>query len=116
MASYALSTNLYSFAQIRAEPPFFGWPEGTGKAEVIKQLSQGDLIIPKFAASAHYVGIEGDPEWQRRYCESIGADYEVLVEEYEAVISSGEGAVPFLLRVTGQLPADDRPAGAAWLR
>ncbi len=116
MAAYALSTNLYSFAQVKAEQPFFGWPEATGEADMIKQFKAGDLIVPKFAASAHYVGGEDDPEWQQRYCAAIGIDYESLVEEYEEIVASGEGAVPFLLKVSGPLPPDERQEGVPWIK
>jgi MoxR-like ATPase len=116
MAAFALSTNLYSFAQTRADPAFFGWPTATGEAEVIRQLGVGDMIIPKFAASAHYTADEGDVEWQQQYCAAIGVGYEAVVVEYEEVVAFGEGAVPFLLRVKGPLENDERPSGPPWVR
>src|SRR3954453_12558021 len=112
MSDYALSTNLYSFAQ--AQLGFFGWPINTGEAEMIKKLQPGDVIIPKFAQSPIWGGDEGGPEWQQKYCESIGANYEDVRSKYEEVIAGGQGAVPFLLRITEQRGDDDRPPGAPW--
>jgi hypothetical protein len=115
MAAFALSTNLYSFAQTRVDQPFFGWPTGTGEAEVIRQLARGDIIVPKFAASPLYS--EGDDfDAQKDYCERLGLDYDDMVAAYEETVQNGHNAVPFQLRVESQLEDDDRPSGAPWAR
>lgn len=116
MTEYALATNLYGYAQVAGG--FFGWPAGSGEAEVVRQLQPSDSIIPKFAAAgSQWVGSSPeDLDWQRKYCEAIGDDYDVVKAAYDAEIEGGENAVPFFLRVTGTMPDDDRPEGPAWVR
>ena len=109
MSDYALSTNLYTFAQ--ASEGFFGWPVNTGEAEMIKKLEPGDTIVAKFAQTPGWG--EDAPEGQRNYCEAIGVDYEQILSAYDQVVAGGAGAVPFMLRVTKQLPDDPRP-GSPW--
>jgi MoxR-like ATPase len=117
VAEYALSTNLYTYAQARVDPAFFGWPVGTGEAEVIQQLNLGDVLIPKFSASATWAGgDESELDWQKSYCTAIGLDYDEVRAAYEAEIAGGEGGVPFLLRVIAKLPNDERQDGAPWAR
>src|SRR6266516_2111420 len=117
MSEYALSTNLFSYAQARSNPAFFGWPLGTGEAEVIKQLNVGDYIIPKFSATPVYAGAdESELEWQREYCSAIDVDYQDTKAAYDAEVAGGEGGVRFLLRVTERLPDDTRQGGSPWAR
>ncbi len=116
MTEYALSTNLYTYAQVGKG--FFGWPLGSGEAEIIRQLKPGDLIIPKFAASAAGgVGDQGrDLDWQRKYCEAIDVNYDQVNEDYDAEVAGGDNGVPFLLRVVGDEVDDTRPEGDVWAR
>lgn len=106
MADYALSTSLYTYAQASLESPFFGWPLGTGEAELIQELGAGDMIVPKFAASAAWAGGEADDvAAQRSYCESLGIDYEKILSAYKADVADGLQGVPFLMKVLG--PTND---------
>ncbi len=115
MAEYVLSTNLYTYAQV--ERGFFGWPIGSGEAEVIRELSAGDLITPKFAASSAWGGSDGDElDWQKQYCAAIENDYDAVKARYDAEIAGGAGGVPFLMKVSGPLDDDTRPQGARWAR
>jgi len=114
MSEHALSTDLYTFAQV--SEGFFGWPVGTGEADMIRQLEPGDVIVPKFARSPAYSRDEIGPERQRGYCEAIGVDYDATREEYEEVVAGGDRAVPFLLRVVEHLEDDDRQPGQPWAR
>jgi len=117
MTEYALSTNLYTYAQVHAPGGgFFGWPAGSGEGESIRQLSAGDLIVPKFAAMAAWSETDNNLEWQRSYCAAIGVDYNKVRQEYEAEIDGGNSGVPFLLRVAGDLPDDERQGGEPWAR
>src|SRR5690349_10742670 len=112
MPEYALSTNLYTFAQV--ELGFFGWPIEQGEGELVRNLLPGDLIVPKFAQSGTYWSNEPTDSIQRRYCEGLGLDYAAISNQYDAAIAGGDGAVPYLLRVTG--PTTDRatPEGQIW--
>jgi len=115
MTEYVLATNLYGYAQVTQG--YFGWPQGQGEAELIRRLEPGDLIIPKFAASGSWTGTSDDGvEWQRKYCEAIGVDFEQAQKAYDAEVGGGDNAVTFILRVTGSLPDDDRPDGPPWVR
>ena len=97
MSDYALSTNLYTFAQ--SSEGFFAWPVNTGEAETINKLQPGDFLVPKFAQAPIHPGDEGGSDWQRQYCETIGVDYDSMLAEYEKVVAAGAGATPFVLRV-----------------
>lgn len=112
MAEYALSTNLYTFAQ--AEQGFFGWPADSGEAEVIRAMQPGDTIVPKFARVPTWDPTDEGLEAQRQYCAAIGADFDKMRELYEAETDVGSKGVPYLLRVKARLPDDDRSAGVPW--
>jgi energy-coupling factor transporter ATP-binding protein EcfA2 len=112
MSDYALSTNLYTFAQ--SSEGFFAWPVNTGEAETINKLQPGDFLVPKFAQAPIHPSDEGGSDWQRQYCETIGVDYDSIFAEYEEVIAAGAGATPFVLRVIEQRPDDTRPANGPW--
>lgn len=114
MTDYALSTDLYTYAQV--SQGFFAWPSDAGEAEIIKKLSPGDVIIPKFAQSPAYGMDEKGLEWQRNYCQAIGVDYDQVRQEYEEEIGNGVRAVPFLIRVEAQADDDDRADGVPWAR
>ncbi len=112
MSDYALSTNLYTFAQ--SSEGFFAWPVNTGEAETINKLQPGDFLVPKFAQAPIHPGDEGGSDWQRQYCEAIGVDYDTIFADYEKVVAGGAGATPFVLRVTEQRADDARPANGPW--
>ena len=103
MKDYALSTNLYTFAQ--TEEGFIAWPATSGEGELIRSLEVGDQIVPKFAQGPEYGELDDD---QRSYCESLGLDYENIRAQYISIIGGGENVVPFVLRVTG--PPEEKPA------
>lgn len=115
MAGYALSTNLYTFAQAEDDPPFVGWPSATGEADVLRKLNPGDLIVPKFAQYSAYGNQDVDAQQQRKYCESLDLLYEDIAQGYVNVVKNGAASVPFLLRVVSQLPDLDYQ-GAPWAR
>lgn len=112
MAEFALSTNLYTFAQAAAG--FFGWPSDSGEAEVIRTMQAGDVIVPKFARVPVWDPTDEGLEEQRQYCAAIGADFEAVRAKYEVETDNGNKGVPFLLRVKGPLPDDSRSGGAPW--
>lgn len=112
MAEFALSTNLYTFAQ--AEGGFFGWPSDSGEAEVIRTMQVGDVIVPKFARVPVWDPTDEGLEEQRQYCAAIGIDFEAVRAKYEAETDNGNRGVPFLLRVKGRLPDDNRSGGVPW--
>lgn len=109
MTEYALSTNIYSFAQIQSA--FFAWPEDQGEAEVIRQMRPGDIIIPKFARQGVYGGTDEQEQSVRRYLDGLGLEYDDIAREYDAVVDGGNRAVPFLLLVVSEPgPAPDGPS------
>ncbi len=112
MSDYALSTNLYTFAQVTQG--FFGWPSTSGEGEAIRKLRREDVIVPKFAQQATWSAQEGSADAQRAYCEAIGVSYEDVLRAYNATVAGGEGAVPFMLRVTSQADDDERAGGVPW--
>lgn len=112
MAEYALSTNLYTFAQ--AEADFFGWPADSGEAEIIGKMQPGDVIVPKFARQPAWDASGEGLEEQRHYCEAIGVDFDGVRAKYESETDLGNRAVPFLLRVKSRLPDDGRAGGVQW--
>lgn len=112
MAEFALSTNLYTFAQ--AAKGFFGWPSDSGEAEIIRTMQPGDTIVPKFARVPVWDSTDEGLDAQRQYCAAIGVDFDSVRAQYESETDHGRKGVPFLLRVTASLPEDDRSAGAPW--
>lgn len=114
MSEYALATNLYTFASLRTEPPFFGWPSNSGEAEVILTLTVGDLIVPKFAQSATYSGDTDVLDRQKAYCDSLGLDYQEVLHDYESTVGSGTNVTPFLLRVATTAHHKPGPGGEEW--
>jgi energy-coupling factor transporter ATP-binding protein EcfA2 len=115
VTEYAVSTNLISWAPARAEEPLFGWPQGVPEAEVVQRMVPGDVLIPKFSQNPEYRRGAGQKEYQQGVCEVVGLDYEEQLAAYGERVAWGEGAVPFLMRVSGKLPDDDRfPSNAPW--
>jgi len=114
MADWALSTNLYTFAQVGQG--FFAWPESGAEAELITSMQPGDRIVPKFAQPAAYrkEADAGDTA-QRAYCDQIGADYDAVLTDYNSTIKAGEAAVPFLLKVVSARDDDTRAEGQPWI-
>lgn len=111
MSDWALSTNLYTWSQIHEG--FFGWPSSGPEAELIRTMSPGDFIVPKFAQAPTY-GDDDAAEVTRAYLEAIGVDYTQALADYNATVANGVAAVPFLLRVTGPATDDTRPGGEPW--
>lgn len=115
MTEYAVSTNLISWVSARAENPLFGWPQSGPEAEVVKRMLPGDVLIPKFSQNPEYRRGAGQKEYQQGVCEVLGSDPEEQLAAYGERVAWGEGAVPFLMRVTGKLPDDDRfPSDSPW--
>lgn len=115
MTEFAVSTNLISWAPAQAEQPFFGWPQDGPEAEVVQRMVPGDVLIPKFSQNPEYRRGGGQKEYQQGVCEASGVDYQEQLAAYRERVAWGDGAVPFLWRVTGTLPDDDRfPSNAAW--
>lgn len=113
MSEYALSTNLYGFAAIRQG--FVEWPSTSGEAEVLRTMSPGDLVVPKFAASAD-LGLGDSLTAQQSYCAAIGVDPDQIAAEYDATVASGSNGIPYILEVTGQHEVEDHPTGQPWTR
>jgi energy-coupling factor transporter ATP-binding protein EcfA2 len=113
VTDYALSTNLYGFAATKQG--FVEWPATTGEAEVLRAMQAGDLIVPKFAASAD-LGLGESLSAQQTYTAAIGLDPAELTAEYQSVIADGARGVPFILEVTGVEEVDAHPSGAPWTR
>lgn len=111
MADWALSTNLYTWAQVQRG--FFGWPADGAEADFIRSMQAGDMIIPKFSQTAAYSD-EGGEVPQRDYCAAIGVDYVAALRAYNDTISQGAGAVPYLMRVVGHRDDDTRAQGVPW--
>ena len=115
MTEYAVSTNLISWAPAHAETPLFGWPTSDPEADVVKQMSLGDVLVPKFSQNPEYRRGGGQVEYQRGVCEVLGLDYEQQKAAYNERVAWGEGAVPFVMRVSGKPYEDDRyPSEAPW--
>lgn len=78
-------------------------------------MVSGDILIPKFSQNPEYRRGGGQKEYQHGVCEVLGLDYQQQLDAYRDRVAWGEGAVPFLWRVTGNLPDDDRfPSDGAW--
>lgn len=115
MTEYAVSTNLISWAPARAEDPLFGWPKDGPEADVVKRMAVGDFLVLKFSQNPEYRRGGGQVDYQRKVCEVLGLDYEDEKAAYGKRVAWGEGAVPFLMRVTGKAYDDDRyPSEAPW--
>ena len=113
MSEYALSTNLYGFAAIRQG--FVEWPSASGEAEVLRSMTPGDLIVPKFAASAD-LGLGDSLATQQNYCAAIGVDPDEVAAEYDATVASGSNGIPYILHATGLHEVEDHPTGQPWTR
>jgi len=113
MSDWALSTNLYTWAQV--EDGFFSWPVHQAESDVIRGLRPGDWIVPKYAQSPAY-GDEAADELQATYCSTILVDYEKALKRYLEIVANGAGAVPHLLRVTSDPDEDTRPSNGPWAR
>lgn len=113
MSDWALATNLHTWAQ--AGQGFFGWPSSGAEAELVRSMSAGDLIVPKFAQDPTYGDAEA-AEATKLYCQAIGANFDSELTAYNSIVAGGSGAVPFLLRVTGSETDDTRQSGEPWAR
>ena len=99
MAEWTVSTNLILFAPAFATPPLFGWPTDGAEGQVVAKMAPGDEIVPKFSQAPGF-GQDGQQDYQRLICEGLDLDFEVMVEHYKDTIQWGQGAVPFIWRVT----------------
>jgi MoxR-like ATPase len=103
MADFTVSTNLISW--VAAKKGIFGWPGDSAEAEVIDGMRAGDRLIPKFAQNPDFGGAS-QVEFVKALCEAFDLDYEEEHSDYEERVDWGEGAAPFVWRVTGS-PRDD---------
>lgn len=113
MSEYALSTNLYGFAAVRQG--FVEWPSTSGEAEVLRTMSAGDLVVPKFAASAD-LGLGDSLTAQQSYCAAIGVDPDEIAAQYDTTVASGANGIPYILHVTSFNEVEDHPTGQPWTR
>jgi hypothetical protein len=74
MADYAVAANLISW--VPAAHELFGWPIGGGETDLIKGMSAGDLIVPKFAQNPVAGGGPGHADYQRAICDVFDENYE----------------------------------------
>jgi energy-coupling factor transporter ATP-binding protein EcfA2 len=95
VTDYVLSTNARVFAMILKG--FVAWNKGSGEAEMLSRMIVGDHIVPKFAQTAVYG--DQDESAQRALAGDIGIDFDSLVADYDALVESGKGAIPFILTV-----------------
>lgn len=103
VAQYVISGNYRAFAQIKKG--FLGWEKTTGEGDRILRMNVGDMLVPKFAGTA--VHGEQDAEAQQAYFALLGLDFDDVVKDYNTIVKGGDGAVPFLLRVTGSVSEDN---------
>ena len=111
MTDFVLSTNLWTFIQV--EKGFFGWPSNSGEGEIIRALTVGDRIVPKFAQSSSY-GEDGISNSQADYCEHLGLDVHEIENLYVVTISGGDNVVPYILEVTSASYEEDGPDHKPW--
>lgn len=105
LAEYAISTNLISW--VPAKRGLFGWPQDGPESAVVESMIPGDLLIPKFAQTPDYKRSGGhQTEYVEGICKYLDLDYETELMDYEQRVAGGQGAVPFLWRVTDVLPPD----------
>lgn len=98
MADFTVSTNLISW--VLARQGLFGWPNDSAVRKLIAAMQPGDVIVPKFAQSAGYEDVAGHHNaYQKRLAEVFGVDYDAALSDYNSTVQSGQGAVPFVMRV-----------------
>jgi len=113
MADWTVSTNLISW--VPAQHGQFGWPMNGQEAELIRTMSAGDLIVPKFSQNPIWGGDSGQEDYIRGICEVWDDDFDALRSDYESKVGWGAGAVPFVMRVKRHLDDDDRfPSAELW--
>jgi MoxR-like ATPase len=111
VTEYAMAGNIWSAPVLR---DYTAWPRANAEAEVIDAMYPGDLLIPKFAASALTDPEKNLPRFEE-FAADIGIDADEAVIQYEATVEDGYAALPYLLRVTEHL--DDLVArGTSWAR
>src|SRR5690349_17218317 len=98
MAEYAISTNMISW--VPAQAGLFGWPKDAPEAETVDGMNPGDILIPKFAQSPDYRRTGSQKGYVQAICNVLDLDYDEQLKAYGDRIAWGEGAVPFLMRVT----------------
>jgi MoxR-like ATPase len=114
MTDYAVSTNLISWPP--AAVGFFGWPLDGPEGELVRKLNPGDYLLPKFAQNPNYRRGGGQVDYVRGICAAVEVEYDAMLADYEHRVAGGQGAVPFLMKVTG--PLDDKVISGAepWAR
>jgi MoxR-like ATPase len=114
MAEYAISTNLISW--VPAKRGLFGWPQDGPEAETVEAMRPGDYLVPKFSQTPDYRRAGGEQvDYVKAICDLLELDYDTEFADYERRVAGGQGAVPFIWRVTRSLPPDDRfPSGEPW--
>jgi DNA polymerase III delta prime subunit len=101
VTDYAAAINLICW--VPAMHGIFGWPSDLREAELVRAMRPGDAIVPKFAQSHVWGDQDG---YQRDICAALGADFDRQRGEYDRVVGGGAGAVPFVMRVSGDLPGE----------
>ena len=96
---YVASTNMISW--VPAQNGRFGWPNDSPDGERVAGLKLGEIVVPKFSQDPLYAGDFDQETYVRSICESFGDDFDERRSEYESTVSGGNGAVPFVMRVTG---------------
>jgi 5-methylcytosine-specific restriction enzyme B len=110
VADFTVSTNLISW--IPAMHGIFGWPESGLEAVVIREMTVGDVLVPKFAQSPVH---EDQEPYQRAIADVFDDDYNERRAQYEEIVNWGAGAVPFVMRISKHLGDDDRyPSNESW--
>jgi hypothetical protein len=113
VADWTVSTNLISW--VPAQHGQFGWPMDGQEAELVRTMTAGDLVVPKFAQAPIWGGSSGQEEYIRGICDVWADDFEAMRADYEAKVAWGAGAVPFVMRVRRHLEDDDRfPSADPW--
>lgn len=113
MGEYAVSTNLISWVPIQAG--IFGWPAQTPEAELIEAMDPGDYLVPKFSQNPDYRRSGSQAGYVKGICEVLGRSYEDELAAYIKRVDNGNGAVPFVMRVTKRLGDDGRfPSNEPW--
>jgi hypothetical protein len=111
VTEYAMAGNIWSAPVLR---DYTAWPRANAEAEVIDGMYPGDLLIPKFAASA-LTDLEKNTPRFEQFAADIEIDADEAIAQYEATVEDGYAALPYLLRVTEQLE-DLVARGTTWAR
>ncbi len=97
MAQYVVAGNCRLFQQIQIG--MIGWEKASGEGDHLLRLTPGDQMVVKFSDSA--VHGEQDEANLRTYASKLGLHLDTILTDYNDLIRDGQGAVPYILRVTG---------------